>query len=94
MKVYITEREHDRETRELQTIKELASHPPSPTYIVQLLDDFDLIGLNRFYKCLVYELLGPNIPDVVNTYFSGRRLPRKLAKIIAKQSLSGLNNLH
>lgn len=94
MKVCVAEREHDRETRELQTMKELASHPPSPTHVVQLLDDFDLMGPNGFHKCLVYELLGPNIPDVVDAHFSGGRLPGKLAKIIAKQSLSGLNDLH
>ncbi|KAJ5683648.1 hypothetical protein N7462_006813 [Penicillium macrosclerotiorum] len=94
VKVCVAEREHDRETRELQTMKELAFHLPSPTHVVQLLDDFDLMGPNGFHKCLVYELLGPNIPDVVDAHFSSGRLPGKLAKIIAKQSLSGLNNLH
>ncbi|KAJ6125877.1 hypothetical protein N7471_010370 [Penicillium samsonianum] len=94
VKVCVAEREHDRETRELQTMKELASHLPSPTHVVQLLDDFGLMGPNGFHKCLVYELLGPNIPDVVDAHFSGGRLPGKLAKIIAKQSLSGLNDLH
>ncbi|QQK43758.1 CMGC/SRPK protein kinase [Penicillium digitatum] len=32
--------------------------------------------------------------DTIDTHFSGRRLPRKLAKVIAKQSLVGINSLH
>ncbi|KAF7715949.1 Uncharacterized protein PECH_004628 [Penicillium ucsense] len=94
VKITVAEQEHDRETRELQTMRELASYHPSPTHVVQLLDDFDLTGPNGFHKCLVYELLGPNIPDVIDAHFSGGRLPGGLAKIIAKQSLVGLNDLH
>ncbi|KAJ5749401.1 hypothetical protein N7533_006429 [Penicillium manginii] len=94
VKISVAEQEHGRETRELQTMRELASYHSSPTHVVQLLDDFDLTGPNGFHRCLVYELLGPNIPDVIDAQFSGGRLPGKLAKIIAKQSLSGLNDLH
>lgn len=94
MKIPIAEQEYDRETRELQTMRELASFHPSPTHVVHLLDDFDLTGPNGFHKCLVYEPLGPNIPDVINAYFSRGRLPGRLTKIIAKQSLAGLNDLH
>ncbi|KAJ5237410.1 hypothetical protein N7489_007501 [Penicillium chrysogenum] len=94
VKISVAELEHERETRELQTMRELASYHPSPAHVVQLLDDFDLTGPNGFHKCLVYELLGPNIPDVIDTHFSGGRLPGRLAKIIAKQSLAGLNDLH
>ncbi|KAJ6086404.1 hypothetical protein N7467_005318 [Penicillium canescens] len=52
-----------------------------------MFDHFDLKGPNRHYKCLVYKLLGPNIPDTIDTRFPNRRLPRKLAKVIAKQNL-------
>ncbi|KAJ5670347.1 uncharacterized protein N7477_005710 [Penicillium maclennaniae] len=52
------------------------------------------MGLNGVHKCLVYKLLGPNIPDVTDAHFSGERLPGRLAKIIAKQSLAGLHDLH
>jgi serine/threonine-protein kinase SRPK3 len=75
-------------------MKELAFYHPRLAHVVHLLDDFDLTGPNGFHKCLVYEPLGPNIPDVIDTHFSGRRLPGSLAKIIAKQSLVGLNDLH
>lgn len=42
----------------------LASHDPRPKHTVHMLDDFDLKGPNGFHKCLIYELLGPNVPDV------------------------------
>lgn len=59
-----------------------------------MLDDFDLKGPNGFHKCIVYELLGPSIPDTIDAHFSNGRLPGKLAKLIAKQSLIGLHSLH
>ncbi|KAJ5318597.1 hypothetical protein N7476_005017 [Penicillium atrosanguineum] len=94
LKISTAEKHHDRETRELQTLKELASYHSSLTHVVQLLDDFELTGPNGFHKCLVYELLGPNIPDVIDAHFSSGRLPGRLAKFIAKQSLAGLHDLH
>jgi hypothetical protein len=59
-----------------------------------MLDDFDLKGPNGSHKCLVYELLGPNVLDIIDANFLDRRLPSKLAKIIAKQCLIGLDSLH
>ncbi|KAJ5547573.1 hypothetical protein N7513_004807 [Penicillium frequentans] len=94
VKISTAEKNDDKEIRELQTLKELASYQPSLTHVVQLLDDFDLTGPNGFHKCLVYELLGPNIPDVIDTHFSSGRLPGRLAKTIAKQSLAGLHDVH
>ncbi|CAI7677900.1 unnamed protein product [Penicillium manginii] len=59
-----------------------------------MLDHFDLKGPNGSHKCLVYELLGPNVPDIIDASFPNGRLPGKLAKIIAKQCLIGLDSLH
>lgn len=75
-------------------MKELASHHPRPKHTVRMLDDFDLKGPNGSHKCLVYELLGPNIADTIDAHFPDGRLPGKLAKFIAKQSLIGLDRLH
>lgn len=75
-------------------MKELASHHPRLKHTVRMLDDFDLKGPNGSHKCLVYELLGPNIPDTIDAHFPDGRLPGKLAKVIAKQSLIGLDSLH
>ncbi|RJE25277.1 Serine protein kinase [Aspergillus sclerotialis] len=85
--------EHDGETRELQTMKELAAHHIRLTHTLQLLDDFELKGPNGCHKCLVYELIGPNIPDLIDANFP-RRLPGQLAQAITKQCLLGLDDLH
>ncbi|KGQ02175.1 hypothetical protein PAAG_11130 [Paracoccidioides lutzii Pb01] len=45
-------------------------------------------------ECLVYELLGPNIPDTIDAHFPDGRLPGKLAKVIAEQSLIRFDSLH
>ncbi|KAJ6114186.1 protein kinase [Penicillium capsulatum] len=94
VKISVAEREHNGETRELQTMKQLASCHPRLKHTVHLLDHFDLKGPNGSHKCLVYELLGPNIPDTIDAHFPDGRLPGKLAKAIAKQSLIGLDSLH
>ncbi|KKZ67473.1 hypothetical protein EMCG_06849 [[Emmonsia] crescens] len=94
VKISVAERDQDGDTRELQTMKELASHHFCLKHTVHLLDDFDLKGPNGSHKCLVYELLGPNIPDTIEAHFPDGRLPGKLAKAIAKQGLIGLDSLH
>ncbi|PGH28484.1 CMGC/SRPK protein kinase [[Emmonsia] crescens] len=94
VKISVAERDQDGDTRELQTMKDLASHHFCLKHTVHLLDDFNLKGPNGSHKCLVYELLGPNIPDTIDAHFPDGRLPGKLAKVIAKQSLIGLDSLH
>lgn len=94
MKISVSEKGDDKETRELQIMRELALYHPSSKHVVQLLDDFELTGPNGSHQCLVYELLGPNISDVSDAYYLNGRLPGRLAKSIAKQSLAGLNDLH
>lgn len=74
-------------------MKKLSSHNPSLEHTVNLLDDFDLKSPNGLHSCLVYELLGLNIPEATEAHFSSR-LPGKLAKAIAKQVLLGLDILH
>lgn len=91
IKIGVADEEHKRE---LQASRELSSHNARLKYTVHLLDSFDLRGPNGSHKCLVQELLGPNIPDAIDAYFPSRRLPGKLAKVIAKQALIGLDSLH
>lgn len=75
-------------------MKKLTSLHPRLKHVVHLLDDFNLNGPNGTHNCLVYELLGPNVSDALDAHFPAGRLPGKLAKIIAKQSLIGLDGLH
>lgn len=59
-----------------------------------MLDEFDVEGPNGKHKCLVLELLGPCVPDVIESRYPDGRLPGHLAKTIAEQSLRGLKTLH
>ncbi|KAK9364304.1 hypothetical protein V1509DRAFT_650740 [Lipomyces kononenkoae] len=86
VKVSVSERENNGGHRELQVMKELASIQPRPQHVMCLLDDFDLEGPNGTHKCLVFELLGPSIPDTIDAHLPDRMLPGKLAKVIAKTS--------
>ncbi|KAJ5772948.1 hypothetical protein N7457_007844 [Penicillium paradoxum] len=85
IKISISETNHEKGTRELQTLKKLASHCRYRKHIISILDTFELNGPNGMHRCLVYELLGPNIPDIIDAHFPIGRLPGKLAKRIAKQ---------
>ncbi|CAG8933178.1 unnamed protein product [Penicillium salamii] len=83
----------DNRHMESRITRQLTSCSPSPSHTVRLLDVFELNGPNGLHECVVYELLGPNIQDTIDTHFHGR-LPGKLAKSIAKQSLIGLDHIH
>ena len=61
---------------------------------MHVVDDFNLEGPNGTHRCLVFELLGPSVPDAIDARFPDGRLPGKLAKAIAKQVVSGLEFLH
>ncbi|EGE80928.2 CMGC/SRPK protein kinase [Blastomyces dermatitidis ATCC 18188] len=94
IKISVAERDHDAETRELQIMKQLSTLHPCLKYVMRMLDDFSLKGPNGSRQCLVYEPLGPNIPDTITAHFPSGRLPGKVAKVIAKQCLIGLDGLH
>lgn len=85
---------YGKEMRELQVTKQMATSCPRPKHTVLMLENFHLKGPNGRHNCLVFELLGPNIPDIIDAHFPHGRLPGKLAKVIAKQSLVRLSNLH
>ena len=74
-------------------MRTLASVDPNP-HLVKLLDEFDLLGPNGRHECLALELMGPCVPDVIESRFSDGRLSGWLAKRIADQSLRGLMALH
>ncbi|KAG6042469.1 hypothetical protein E4U17_001434 [Claviceps sp. LM77 group G4] len=58
-----------------------------------MLDHFTLVGPNGTHECLVLELLGPNVQDIVQRSCKGSRLSSRLAKVFAKQALQGLDFL-
>lgn len=59
-----------------------------------MLDHFECKGPNGSHDCLVLELLGPSVSNLLEEHFHGERLPGKLAKSIARQALLGLDLLH
>ena len=85
IKVSISKSENDGGNREAQILKKLAASHPSPQHIMRMLDDFNLEGPNGIHKCLVLELLGPSVPDIIETHFSDGRLPGKLAMDLRKK---------
>ncbi|KFG79287.1 protein kinase-like protein [Metarhizium anisopliae] len=93
IKISISERRNDQHNQEYRVMKTLASLKQN-SHLMEMLDEFDVEGPNGKHKCLVLELLGPCIPDVIESRYSDGRLPGHLAKTIAEQSLRGLKILH
>lgn len=52
-----------------------------------------MVGPNGTHDCLVLELVGPSVADVVASHYRDDRLPAKLAKVFANQALQGLDFL-
>ncbi|KAG6176214.1 hypothetical protein E4U36_008178 [Claviceps purpurea] len=69
------------------------SHHPGSSYVNQMLDHFTLVGPNGTHNCLVLELVGPNVEAFVNDHCPDGRLPSRLAKLFAKQTLQGIDYL-
>lgn len=67
---------------------------PGSQHIVRLLDDFSHVGPNGVHTCVVLELLGPNIPAVIEAQFADARLPGAIAKRTCKEVLLALAFLH
>ena len=63
------------------------------TRIVQLLDNFTLISPNGEHVCMVFELLGRNLQDLIRRD-NTRGLPLTDLKLMVKQLLQGLDHLH
>jgi serine/threonine protein kinase len=83
--------------RQLQVMRTIATSPlkhPGAESVTHLLDHFELDGPNGTHECLVLELLGPSVPAVLDVRFVDNRLPAKLAKKVARQTLLGLDYLH
>ena len=62
IKVLKSDRRHDEEeARTLRRLNEGPTSHPGKSHIMQLLDQFELIGPNGRHLCLVVEALGPRI---------------------------------
>ncbi|KAJ5088289.1 hypothetical protein N7456_011905 [Penicillium angulare] len=62
------------ESKELQMLEYLKNHSReelSSNFVVQLLDYFNHEGPNGVHQCLVFELLGPSVVQVLQDYHEG-----------------------
>ncbi|PWY96163.1 serine protein kinase [Aspergillus sclerotioniger CBS 115572] len=94
VKICISEEANDSNLRDLDILNKVTSKQPSTPHVMRILDHFDLDGPNGAHHCLVLELLGPSVPDVIESRFRDGRLPGALAKAVTKQALLGLDFLH
>lgn len=92
IKISVSEREG--RNRELVDLRAIRSVLPESPHLMQMLDHFEGKGPNGSHDCLVLELLGSSVSDLVEKRFLDVRLPGKLAKSIARQALLGVNLLH
>ncbi|GAB0136264.1 hypothetical protein EsDP_00004571 [Epichloe bromicola] len=93
VKITISELGESGELKILRALSALSRHDPGWSHVNQMLDHFTLVGPNGSHDCLVLELVGPNVADVVEAHCQNNRLPAKLAKLFAKQVLQGLDFL-
>ncbi|KAI0102125.1 kinase-like domain-containing protein [Nemania sp. FL0031] len=94
VKISVAEVNTNHEADILHLISSSPSHRHrGKEHIVQLLDSFSIEGPNGKHQCLVLELLGPSIPEVIDSYLRDERLPGQVARSIAHQILLGVDFL-
>ncbi|KAF4977038.1 hypothetical protein FZEAL_6400 [Fusarium zealandicum] len=93
LKISVSDTRHSRELGILRAISSLTKDHPGWSHLHQLLDHFTLAGPNGTQDCLVLELLGPSVADVVESYYRDDRLPARLAESFTRQALQGLDCL-
>ncbi|KAI1425415.1 kinase-like domain-containing protein [Xylaria sp. FL1777] len=94
VKISVSEAESTREAGILRLISSLTGNTHTGRkHIVQLLDSFSITGPNGKHQCLVLELLGPSIPELIDSHLRDDRLPGQAARSIARQVLMGVDFL-
>lgn len=95
--------EPEKASKEINVLRDLLNDPTTgDAYVVQLRDEFCYEGPNGNHQCLVFELLGPSLDSVIESY---RPLPWDVATVdnrldsdvilrVSKQLLSALSSLH
>ncbi|KAJ5626710.1 hypothetical protein N7528_004137 [Penicillium herquei] len=85
-------------SRELQMLKYLEEHSQgelSSNYVVQLLDTFTHEGPNGVHRCLVFELLGPSVDQVLSDYHEGRdKIDSETVLQMSTQLLKAVRFIH
>lgn len=93
IKISISESADSHEVKVLQALSALPRQHPGQEYVAQLLDYFTVVGPNGAHNCLVLDLMGPNVPELIESCHRDERLPAEIAKRSAYQVLQGLDFL-
>lgn len=82
---------------ELEILKKLKEKDDGskPTNVVEYIDSFYHYGLHGKHQCIVFEIMGPNLLDLIQHYEDRDEImPIWLVKLITKQLLVGLDYTH
>ncbi|KZF25835.1 kinase-like protein [Xylona heveae TC161] len=95
LKIMVSDPEKcSQESKVMEAINATGSGHPGFQHLLSMMNHFHLNGPNGTHNCLVLELLGPSVAELVERRYSDERLPGALAKSIARQALLGLDCLH
>lgn len=87
----------DNQNQEAAVLHGIAAgnpHHPGYQHVMKMHDQFQTDGPNGTHDCLVLELLGPSVANILNPFSGIKRLPGPVAKRVVKQALLGLQFLH
>ncbi|KAL7764782.1 hypothetical protein ACKLNR_005927 [Fusarium oxysporum f. sp. zingiberi] len=93
LKITVAEARRSRDTEIFQSLAASPRNHEGSCYVNQMWDQFTLIGPNGSHDCLVLDLVGPNIVDIIDSHCKGDRLPPHAAKSISRQVLQGIDYL-
>lgn len=94
LKIAIAEGHQSQESRILRELTTSSHQHPGYTHLPRLLDDFNIQGPNGCHHCVVLDIVGMNVGDLMSDYCEDYRLPAKLARSFAKQALLALDYMH
>lgn len=97
VKISVSDRQSEQIDRQLKVMRAISTSSlkhPGAISVMKGLDHFELDGPNGNHECLVLELLGPSVPEVLDVRFVDNRLPAELAKKVARETLLGLDFLY
>lgn len=81
------------EMKLLRTVHTADANHTGYKHVVQLTDDFKIVGINGSHICMVFEVLGHNLLKlIIKSSYKG--IPILQVKSIIKQTLQGLDYLH
>ena len=76
-----------------EEMQEIERSKREQCFVVQLLNSFIHTGPNGKHVCMVFEILGVNLLEIIKRY-NYKGIPMPICRVISKQILIGLDYLH